>query len=69
MNLSCEQKIIIVNISIGGNSMVLNGANWKKICTTEICKVFEKLTSVCFFQIVQETMLLLINNRVYMKNI
>ncbi len=57
---------------------MVSSAIWKKTCTSEFFKddrsklhesegrvqfeAFEKLTSVCFFQIARETMLLLVNN-------
>ncbi len=51
---------------------MISSAIWKKTCTSEFFKdesegrvqfeVFEKLTSVCFFQIARETILLLVNN-------
>ena len=47
---------------------MVSSAIWKKHARVSLTKkhaqfdVFEKLTSVCFFQIARETILLLVNN-------
>jgi hypothetical protein len=65
----------IINAICIGNSMILS-AIWKKYARVSFSRlsklqesegrvqfeVFEKLMSVCFFQIPRETILLLINN-------
>ena len=44
---------------------MVSSAIWKnmqRVSFSKTIKVFEKLTSVCFFQIARETTLLLVNN-------
>ena len=63
MDMNDTEQSFYISI---GNSMVLS-AIWKKYARVSFSKtieieVFEKLTSVCFFQIARGTILLLVNN-------